>query len=59
MHVVVKIMSVIILYWKNVFFFFAYCFIIPDIELGIYVVTKRKRLPIQSRVKFMNNLRRC
>ena len=43
MHVVVKIMSVIILYWKNVFFFFAYCFIIPDIELGIWLCSHRER----------------
>ena len=36
-------MNVLILYWKNVFFFFAYCFINPDIELGILLCSHRER----------------
>ena len=51
MRVVVKVMSVIILYWKNVFFFFAYCFIIPDIELGIWLCSHRERERIPNPIE--------
>ena len=56
MRVVVKIMSVLIMYWKNVFFFFAYCFINPDIELGICLCSHRERerdFQIQLRMKYI------
>ena len=45
MRMVVKINNVLILYWKNVFSLSAYCFINPDIELGIWLCSHRDRLP--------------
>ena len=46
---VVKINNVLILYWQKVFSF-AYCFINPDIELGIWLCSHRERLlnPIEG-----------
>ena len=45
MRMVVKINNVLILYWKNVFSLSAYCFINPDIELGIWLCSHWDRLP--------------